>query len=152
MLQSRNLSARRARRSALSDLAYRLARGHLSDESAARRVRENRCRDCDVAEQDGRHLHIDIVLHLGELTFSRLHDPMKVKAMVSSYSAVSRAPRLAGTLVVATSLCLGTMSALADYMPPKLVPYDELVAATKEVMGRPSIPTTGADGWVEDLF
>jgi hypothetical protein len=44
------------------------------------------------------------------------------------------------------------MSALADYVPPKLVPYDELVAATKEVMGRPSIPTTGPDGWVEDVF
>jgi hypothetical protein len=72
--------------------------------------------------------------------------------MVSSYSAVSRAPLLAGTLVLATSVCLGTMSALADYIPPKLVPYEELVAATKEVMSRPSIPTKGADGWVEDLF
>ena len=74
--------------------------------------------------------------------------------MVSSYSAGSARSATAGTLVVATSLCVGAMSALADYIPPKLVPYDELVAATKEVMGRPSIPTTGAGtkGYVDDIF
>src|SRR6202007_2224364 len=67
---------------------------------------------------------------------------------------VMRSRVLGSALILATSLSLGTMSALADYTPPKLVPYDDLVAATKEVMGRPGIPTTGANGkaYVDDIF
>ncbi len=74
--------------------------------------------------------------------------------MVLSYRAVMRGRAFTSALILATSLSLGTISALADYTPPKLVPYDDLVAATKEVMGRPSIPTTGANGnaYVDDIF
>ena len=74
--------------------------------------------------------------------------------MVLSYRAVMCGQAFTSALILATSLSLGTMSALADYTPPKLVPYDDLVAATKEVMGRPSIPTTGANGnaYVDDIF
>src|SRR5215216_1767139 len=79
---------------------------------------------------------------------------MEGNVTMSSSSAVRRGPVLTGSLALATSLCLGAMSALADYTLPKLVPYDDLVAATKEVMGRPSIPTTGANGnaYVDDIF
>src|SRR5918994_5581736 len=67
-------------------------------------------------------------------------------------SAILRAPVSASAIALAASLCLAPMPASAEYVPPKLVPPDELVAATKEIMSRPSIPTTGKDGWVEDVF
>jgi hypothetical protein len=66
---------------------------------------------------------------------------------------MQRRPLSAGALALA-SIWFGTMTALADYTPPKMVPYDDLVAATKEVMGRPSLATTGANGkaYVDDIF
>jgi hypothetical protein len=73
--------------------------------------------------------------------------------MMSSIAVTQRRSLSVGALALA-SLCLGTMTVLADYTPPKMVPYDDLVAATKEVMGRPSLATTGANGkpYVDDIF
>lgn len=47
-----------------------------------------------------------------------------------------------------------SQSALAGHTPPALVPYNDLIAATRDVMGRPSIPTAGASGnaYVDDIF
>ncbi|HEX2727946.1 MAG TPA: hypothetical protein VHN20_19150 [Beijerinckiaceae bacterium] len=54
--------------------------------------------------------------------------------------------------LVAAGFCVAAGSASADYLPPNMVAYEDLVAATKEVMSRPGVPTKGAEGFVEDVF
>ena len=60
--------------------------------------------------------------------------------------------RRLGAAVIFAGSCLGAGFAGADYQPPGQVSNEDLVSATKEVMGRPDIPTTGPEGFVEDVF
>jgi hypothetical protein len=55
-------------------------------------------------------------------------------------------------VLTALATVTGLPAGAADYEPPSVVPLDEIVDASSEVLGRPDIPLRGDNGWMEDII
>lgn len=55
-------------------------------------------------------------------------------------------------LLALTGLLICIAAPVAAYEPPSQVPLESIVTASKEVLGRPDIPTRGEKGYVEDII